>query len=437
MGFFKKKGKDDTRKDEIYDFKVLAFGFIQKKFTIDSDCFTQNNIKYEIKSIFDNVVFTDYDGIIIPSGVFEFYEYGELKYYQEILDEKKKELRNFISENKWICFLADEIKDRIREDLFNSYDVSYTDLSKVVLNWFGIHREIQEQTFIKSNFDEFKKYNEKYGFGITRYSSSIINQDGIDVLIQDEHNIYGFSIYQKIYYLPFHCATKDFNTLKEILIITTKSIKDFRKNKLQESIDWLNKFEFDNEIVLKENVEKLHEIINRKKEQINKYFKYKKLLLYKNDKLKNEVISVLVDFFNLEVDPIDERKEDCKILDKNGNILAYVEIKGTNKGIKRDHVTQVSDHRIRNGCGDNVPGLLIINPNMTIHSIKEKYLKEPPLNNISLANKKNILIIRIIDLLLLMKIWENNDDKSEEFLRLLNEGGGWITKKDNEVKIYK
>ena len=64
--------------------------------------------------------------------------------------------------------------------------------------------------------------------------------------------------------------------------------------------------------------------------------------------------------------PIDERREDAKIVDDNGDPLVLLEFKGISKGIKRKDVGQVNFHRDRNDLDMKVPGALIINSDSSI-----------------------------------------------------------------------
>ena len=69
------------------------------------------------------------------------------------------------------------------------------------------------------------------------------------------------------------------------------------------------------------------------------------------------VITIAREFFDVPVDPIDELKEDAKILDEHGGIQAFLEVKGTNSGIKREHINQVDSHRERSRVAARVKAL--------------------------------------------------------------------------------
>jgi hypothetical protein len=144
---------------------------------------------------------------------------------------------------------------------------------------------------------------------------------------------------------------------------------------------------------------------------------------------------MLRSFFGVRVDALEEFREDAKILDDTGEVIAFVEIKGTKGGIKREHINQVDSHRERAGLSSSVSGVLIINNEMSVGGIKERFETTVPGEQIDHAKKLNVLIIRTIDLLFIIRQFEDIPNKTEKFLELLRGGGGWLKATPTDYQI--
>jgi len=145
------------------------------------------------------------------------------------------------------------------------------------------------------------------------------------------------------------------------------------------------------------------------------------------DILKERVVGILRGFFGLKVDAPEEFREDAKVLDENtGEAIALAEIKGTKAGIKRDHINQVDSHRERAGLSPSVPGFLIINNEMSVAGVQERFETTVPGEQIDHAKRQNVLIIRTIDLLYLIRQFEDRPDRQAKFLEIIASGGGWL-----------
>ena len=56
------------------------------------------------------------------------------------------------------------------------------------------------------------------------------------------------------------------------------------------------------------------------------------IIFTSGDILKDKVVEILEEYFSLNIDPLDELKEDAKIIDGESTVLAFIEIKGTKNG---------------------------------------------------------------------------------------------------------
>jgi hypothetical protein len=161
-----------------------------------------------------------------------------------------------------------------------------------------------------------------------------------------------------------------------------------------------------------------------------RWINYKAILTTSGNVLKKIVIEIMQDFFEFHIDPIDEGREDFKIVNEEGEVLAVVEVKGTKKGIKREHINQADSHRERNDLPSSIPSILIINNEMGISGLKGKIESDVPDEQIKHARNLNVLIVRTIDLLLFMSRMENVNDRKEVFLDKIRSESGWINIKE-------
>src|SRR4030095_10101640 len=200
-------------------------------------------------------------------------------------------------------------------------------------------------------------------------------------------------------------------TLNLIATEVSSAILDYRQKRIAELPAWLDEFKFATEEKLGSEMEALQKQIADRQGQIQIWKDYKAILSTSGDILKERVVAILRGLFGLNVDAPEEFREDAKILDEHtSDAIAFVEMKGVKSGIKREHINQVDSHRERAGLSAMVPGLLIINNEMSVAGIKERFETTVPTEQIDHAKKLNVLIIRTIDLLFLIRQFEDIAD---------------------------
>lgn len=161
-------------------------------------------------------------------------------------------------------------------------------------------------------------------------------------------------------------------------------------------------------------------------QRLLKFEEHKKCLCYGHDLLRESIIKILRDGFNFKIDDTDELKEDFRIIDKEGNPLVLVEVKGTNKGITREHINQTDSHREKAKLGQKFPSILMVNTNIKkSNSLKDKY-QEIAKEQIKYAVRMNVLIMRAIDLINMLYLKEKGELKSDDFLDILRQESGWL-----------
>ena len=124
--------------------------------------------------------------------------------------------------------------------------------------------------------------------------------------------------------------------------------------------------------------------------------------------------------------PEDEFKEDLKIVNDDNEPLVFVEVKGTNRGVKREYVNQTDSHRERAGLKSTFPSLLVINTHIkNSASIKDKDQIIPD-DQIKYAARIGVLIVRTLDLLFLLRHLSNGKVSQHEVVDLFLNNVGWL-----------
>ncbi|MFZ3173112.1 MAG: hypothetical protein WA118_14165 [Carboxydocellales bacterium] len=421
--------------------KIYAYGFDILGFEIQ-------NTQFDIKGV-GEVEFIKFnesekleraDGVVLPQGIFEQLEkkdafYGEwvnVKVSTELLLEREREVTNLLKNRKWICFLVAEIVDRVPQG-----DIKDTDLCKRILNNFSVDRaKIDGNAQVESKTNEFITFIENYGIAKTVFRLPYSSKIEIKVLAKSNKGVVGLDIGNQVFLLPFHTTKRDEETLINALGLVIKSIIDYRQKRVLEAPLWLEEFGFNAEERITQHISSLMKQLEQLRYELEAWNKYKLILTTSGDILKDIVVNILEVYFGFSVDPIDEKREDAKILDNEGQALVMVEVKGTKKGIKREHINQVDSHRERNELTSDTLGILIINNEMSCVSIDQKIATEVPPEQIKHARNMNVLIIRTIDLLMLMKQLETLTNKKEVLLNIFNSGGGWLKASPEGYELY-
>lgn len=194
-------------------------------------------------------------------------------------------------------------------------------------------------------------------------------------------------------------------------------------------------FAFEEETALEaEKVDLLYRLsdIDDREDKLNQF---KSMLALTGDDLVESVILAFSDGFGISVDGKDDLREDFKLLNAGSEHFCLCEVKGINKGVKREHINQADSHRERSGFGEKFPSLLIANTHIkNARSVEEKD-QEIASEQILHAYRMNVLILRIIDLLGLLRLKLNDKISTKELVTLLIENKGWLRIENESYRI--
>ena len=417
--------------------KIYAYGFMEAKFDVEEDySITTDKAHIEFISHNSNYTLDSADGVIIPSGIFEKFENKsdhwsnkiEVSFKQDLLLQRERELINLIKRGGWICCLVGEIVDEVPyEDVGNSFGrmkCDSTDLVKKLLNSFSVNRyPLQGEAGIKSKNDEFNNYIDKWGIAKTIFELHYESQDRKVVATVDDE-IVGVEFSGHTFFLPFHTANYDRKIAEDVVKELTRAIIDYSQKRKTEIPAWVNEFKFHKEETLYAQYNNLLREAEKVQKKILDLQAYKGVLTQSGDALKENVVKIFQLFFMLNVTDEENFKEDALIKDQDGNVLVVVEVKGTKGGIKRKHISQLDVNRDKLELESSIPGLLVINDQMGIEDVEKRFNTSVAEEQIKHAEKLNILIIRTVDLLLIMKSLEGEENSGDKLIECCQKGGG-------------
>lgn len=417
---------------------IYCYGFERAGFTVPDSPIAIKNIgtvqfvSYSGRERLDNA-----QGVITLQGLFEKIDrrQGKIGFDYEELRLRQHQVVNLLEANGWICFLVGEMVDSLPFGRYASESKSFnaTDLCKRILNNFNVERLPNAQRAIVDVLDDaFRPFIKDYGIVKTtfhtRYRSDTPNWKSI-ARVGDRDAAIQFS--NRVFFIPFQSTATDANACQDIAASLTKAVCDYQAKHNIEIPEWLQEFSFQREVELIEQREFLRDQVVQVENELGMWSNYKAILSTSGELLKEASLPILTQFFGFNVDPTDEFREDAKLIEADGTVVAVIEFKGTKGGIKREHITQVDSNRERSELPVEVPGILIINNAMAKEGVDQRVQNGVATEQVQLAKALNVMVIRSIDLLYMMKQLESSSMRREELLKLINAGGGWLCA-DNE-----
>lgn len=421
--------------EEKKKYKLLAYGIERAELTPPKKSINSPIYALEFEPFNAPKRFNDYDGVILFNGIFERFKYYtngnfrtrvDHRYDKDELDKRKKEYSLLLKKSGFICFIIGcPFFDRYHT-IDDDQDFENTDLCKCALNMPDFYRtDIERATSIKSCINGFDEFFSIFGAASATFKKSV-GFTGVRELANLGSDLCGIIIDNHQFFVPAMIPDnmpgkieEYFSLLCEALVATV--------NKLAVSIpQWAEEFQSPNE----SNI--LHEKSKIEKRQLelngflNNYNKLKRILFSSGDALVEDIRHFFQSCFSIKSIKMAELKEDLQIKDETGRPKIFVEVKGTNEGVKRDYISQADSHRDRAGLDPDFPTLLIINTNIKkSRNLKEKDQTVAP-EQIKYAVTQNILIIRTLDLFYLLHQFEGGKITKEKIMEIFIKEHGWL-----------
>lgn len=373
-------------------------------------------------------------GLILASGIFEHVQYttgymgrraASVTCDRENLLIVDRHVTNVLKSGGWIVILVREIVDEFPSgDGYNgTFVADDTDLAKRILTGIQRRRYSEGTGSVAPKRDEFGAYIKRWGIAKTLFG----NPEGARVLAVAGEQVVGFEYGARVYVLPFMATSTSSEHAKELGETLVRGVLDYRRKMLVHLPDWVGDFQFVGEAELRREQSVLRERLLEVDSGLETWEKNKIVLVSSGTILKDALVEILKTFFGFSVDTLDEGRDDFKIIDDARAPIVIGEVKGTNGGVKREHINQVDSHRERLGLGADVPGLLVINNQMDITGIAKRHEAQVAQEQVRHARHHNVLVVRTIDLVYLMRHLEVDLERREKFLGLLRGRGGWLS----------
>ncbi len=346
------------------------------------------------------------------------------------LDKREKEANILVQNGGFICFLL--CKPFL--DMVDRRDYHNTDLVKRSLNWSNFYRDDLRNsiTYVRAVRSEFDRFMSLYGIAYTYFRN---HNDHLpwSILAKSGNSVVGFILGTQELFIPSlipeqHHLSEYFEILSEALVSIVNKL-------IYETPEWVMAFRFSEEDGIEERKATLIAEVSQIENRTEILNNFKRVLVCDGDLLVDSVTDIFKNGFGFRVDNFDEYREDLKLLDTDGSPMAVCEVKGTNGGVKRAHVNQADDHRERAGLANDFPALLIINTHIkNSRNLTEKD-KAVPSEQVQHATRNNVLIVRTLDLLMLLKLMLDSIITKDEVIALFLNQHGWLRVSDERYEV--
>lgn len=424
---------ENTSKETRRTYNLLVYGIDQKTLQAPAKPIKRKNYSLTFEPYRTPRRFSEFDGVILFQGIFEkvIHHSGgysarasiQVECDKEELDKRHKELDLLLEQQGIACFiLCERFVDRAD---YGSAQIS--DLAKVFLNYSNFYREnfanrVPTMTVKRNEFTAFLKL-----YGAARsYFKDLNREMELQTIATVGDRTVGFVLGGKEFFVPSLVPENVPVKIDEYFCSLADALTSTVNKLATEVPGWVNAFKFPEEQNLLERQEVLAAEGKQLDERLAIFEQFKRVLVADGDQLVKAVTHVLEDGFGFKVDDIDEYREDLKIVDAEGKPVVFAEVKGTNAGVKREHVNQADSHRERAGLAVEFPTVLIVNTHIKNARTLEEKDKPVPGEQIAHAARNKVVILRTLDLLGLVALVNKGAMPAENVLGLLRGAGGWL-----------
>jgi hypothetical protein len=422
------------------NYNILVYGLERKGCPLPSEPLRKRNFSVTFEKYGAACRLNDYDGVILFQGIFERFELkqGMMDSYLshscdvDELDKRKKEAKLLLGQGGFLCFmLTEQFMDRN-----SGRDFRGSDLAKYHLNYPNFFRENfrDRAAHVTPVLDEFKRFFEVFG-AASSYFMNHNDSIGFRALARVGDSTVGVLLNQAEYFVPSLVPDARPDVIAEYFHLLVDAITSVH-NKLHQSVpDWADSYQFDEEIALtNERTSLLHRISEIETRQLQ-LTRYKAALVHSGPPLVADVSAILEAVLGTKVDAEDEFREDIKLVGEDGKVIGVCEVKGINRGVKRENINQTDSHRERSGFDASFPAILVVNTGIkTARSIAEKD-QEVATEQVKHAVHLRILVIRTIDLLGLLRLVLAGRLTQDDVRKLISSKVGWLRVRSDTVEI--
>jgi hypothetical protein len=206
-------------------------------------------------------------------------------------------------------------------------------------------------------------------------------------------DVVGMTIGDSRFFVPSLIPENIPERIEEYFKLLAEALTSCRNKLIAELPEWVDSFRFSDEMALMRQRSAPSDELRRLDQEIAAIRRLKTILLFDGARLVEEVANALQQGLGFVVGREEKYREDSAIFDSQGQVLVLAEVKGTNRGVKREHINQADSHRERSGLAPDFPTLLIMNTHIrSARRIDEKDV-EIAAEQIRHASNNNVLII--------------------------------------------
>ena len=424
-------------------YNVLVYGLERKKVPVPPEPIRSRNFTVHFEEYGTYRRFTDYDGVVVFQGLFESFErprggYSESRlshqYDADELDKRKKEALLLTRKGGFICFLLTQAF--IDSDHGTSFEG--TDLAKYHLNYSHFYRENFQSrvAHVTPLRDEFRTFLERYGAANSHFKNLNEHLDFRPIAEVNGRPV-GAIIARLEYFVPSLLPEASPKGVEEYFKLLVDALTSVHNKMPAELPAWAASFAFSEEAALKDERDQLLHEVGRINARLAVLARFKSVLIHSGPDLVLAGRNLLETGLGIGVDSEDNLREDVRLKGSDGTIIAVAEIKGINRGVKREHINQTDSHRERSGFGGSFPALLIANANIKgARSIKEKD-EDIATEQVQHAVRMNVLVVRTIDLLGLVRLVLAGRLPTDSARALLLSPGGWLRVRSDTAEVQR
>ncbi|WP_144157963.1 hypothetical protein [Paraburkholderia sp. BCC1885] len=430
--------KSTENQERVYN--ILVYGFEQKGLPVPAEPLRMKNYSVFFERYGTARRFQEYDGVVLFQGLFETFErrgnYGRSyllhKYDPDELDKRKKETTLLLEKEGFLCYLLTELF----VDHADGRDYSRTDLVKYQLSHSQFYREnfASRHAHLAPVLSEFKRFLDMFGAANSYFTSY---NDSLDFcpLATSSGKTVGFVLNRGEYVVPSLVPDSREDIIKEYLELLIDAVTAVQNKMHQTLPEWIVSYKFEEEDSLSEKRDDLRSAIAEVDDRFQKLAMFKAALFHSGPDLVADVGAILHAALGTPIDAIDDLREDIKLLDDDGKVIAICEVKGINRGVGRENINQTDSHRARSGFDDQFPALLIANTNIkNARSIAEKD-QEIDGQQIRHAVNMRILVMRTIDLLGVLRLVLAGKVAQEDARALILGNVGWLRVEGDRINV--
>jgi hypothetical protein len=393
------------------------------------------NYNVNFEPLDTNRRFDEFDGVVVFQRTFEDLTYSTTqwasgwkhKVLTDDLDRRTKEANLLLEHGGFICFVLHQpLVDRDGSRSFES-----TDLVKRYLRGPNFYREDLESRVVntEASTNEFERFLKLFGGAHTifKYLRDAITQMEIKPLARVRGHVVGMIFGSQILFVPSILPSWSSDVAQEYFELLIDATLTTVKRVQVEVPEWAREFQFEEETGLADRRKELSESMASIDARMDVLGRMKRVLVADSAALVADVGFVLERGLGFQIEAIEDFKEDTQVLsDDRSKVIMLCEIKGVNRGVKREHINQADNHRERANLPEEFPTLLIVNAG--IKSARTLAEKDLPIDQeqIRHAVRSHVLILRTIDLLYLARLQAAGRVSKDEVRDLLLTKTGWL-----------